>query len=113
MGGRGGREGGGEEGEGGGGGGGGGGRGAGVGGGGEVLMALWEEYEAGESAEARLVKDMDKLEMIAQAMEYETEENTGRGEDLEEFFESTRGRYRTATGEAWSEEIERRRPRAG
>ena len=42
-------------------------------------MALWEEYEAGESAEARLVKDMDKLEMIAQAMEYETEENTGRG----------------------------------
>ena len=80
---------------------------------GEALMALWEEYEAGESAEARLVKDMDKLEMIAQAMEYETEENTGSGEDLEEFFESTRGRYRTATGEAWSEEIERRRPRAG
>ena len=80
---------------------------------GEEVLALWEEYEAGESAEARLVKDMDKLEMIAQAQEYETSGNTGRGGDLEEFFESTRGRYRTAKGEAWSEEIERRRPRGG
>lgn len=31
---------------------------------GEALMVLWEEYEVGESVEVRLVKDMDKLEMI-------------------------------------------------
>jgi putative hydrolase of HD superfamily len=78
---------------------------------GRDVRALWEEYEAGETEEAKLVKDMDKLEMIMQAQEYENDGNTGRGEDLEEFFESTRGRYRTRVGEAWSEEIERRRPR--
>jgi hypothetical protein len=29
---------------------------------------------------------------------------------LEEFFASTRGRFKTATGERWSAEIEARRP---
>lgn len=28
--------------------------------------SLWREYEAGQSPEARLVKDFDKLEMIIQ-----------------------------------------------
>ena len=36
---------------------------------GEQLLALWEEYEAGVSPEALLLKDLDKLEMILQAYE--------------------------------------------
>lgn len=79
---------------------------------GDETRALWEEYEAGTTAEARLVKDMDKLEMILQAQEYESEGDAGESGRLEQFFESTRGRFRTALGKALSEEIERRRPAA-
>lgn len=48
--------------------------GDGVAGGGALgahLVALWEEYEAGETEAAALVKDVDKHEMIVQAFEYE------------------------------------------
>jgi len=38
---------------------------------GKHLVDLWEEYEAGETEAARLVKDVDKYEMIVQAYEYE------------------------------------------
>jgi 5'-deoxynucleotidase YfbR-like HD superfamily hydrolase len=31
------------------------------------ISELWHEYEAGETPEANLVKDFDKLEMIIQA----------------------------------------------
>jgi putative hydrolases of HD superfamily len=34
-------------------------------------LALWEEYAAGTSAEARLVKELDRVEMLAQALAYE------------------------------------------
>jgi putative hydrolase of HD superfamily len=34
-------------------------------------MALWDEYAAGSSAEARLVKQLDRVEMLAQALAYE------------------------------------------
>ncbi|XP_066533552.1 HD domain-containing protein 2 isoform X2 [Hoplias malabaricus] len=55
------------------------------------LYQLWEEYETQSSPEARLVKEMDLLEMILQAHEYEELEGTpGR---LEEFFTSTEGRF--------------------
>ncbi|XP_077408774.1 5'-deoxynucleotidase HDDC2 [Vanacampus margaritifer] len=53
------------------------------------IYALWEEYELQSSAEARLVKEFDRLEMILQAHEYEELEGTpGR---LQEFFDSTQG----------------------
>ena len=35
------------------------------------IEALWEEYEKAASPEALLVKDLDKFEMIVQALEYE------------------------------------------
>lgn len=38
---------------------------------GAQLVALWEEYEAGETPAAALVKDVDKYEMVVQAYEYE------------------------------------------
>jgi len=73
---------------------------------GDHLLALWEEYEAGTSPEAKLLKDLDKLEMILQAQEYESSQSM----DLNEFFTSTQDKFQTKTGIAWAAEISRRRP---
>ncbi|RSH79109.1 uncharacterized protein EHS24_001147 [Apiotrichum porosum] len=35
------------------------------------FRSLWYEYEARETPEAKLVKDLDRLELIVQAVEYE------------------------------------------
>ncbi|XP_041661406.1 HD domain-containing protein 2 [Cheilinus undulatus] len=57
----------------------------------QEIYGLWEEYETQNSPEARLVKQFDLLEMILQAHEYEElEETPGR---LQEFFDSTNGRF--------------------
>ncbi|KAM8831342.1 5'-deoxynucleotidase HDDC2 [Spinachia spinachia] len=57
----------------------------------EEIYGLWEDYESQNSPEARLVKQFDLLEMILQAHEYEELEGTpGR---LQEFFDSTDGRF--------------------
>ena len=50
--------------------------------GGREYLELWEEYEIGMTAEARLVKQFDRLEMALQALVYERE---GAG-NLDEFF---------------------------
>lgn len=76
---------------------------------GEDILSLWKEYEAGETAEAKLVKDIDKLEMILQALEYEQDGKNGKS--LDGFFDGTRGKWRTPIGEAWGNEIESRRTR--
>ena len=44
-----------------------------LGGPGKRYHALWREFEECETAEARLVKAADKLEMMIQAREYEGE----------------------------------------
>ena len=51
---------------------------------GETYLALWEEYEAGTSGEARLVRQLDRLEMALQAVIYEH----AAGRDLSEFLDS-------------------------
>lgn len=38
---------------------------------GEEMATLWEEYEAKSTREAQLVRELDKLEMMVQALEYE------------------------------------------
>lgn len=38
---------------------------------GQELRDLWEEYEAGVTPEAKFVKDLDKLELLCQMVEYE------------------------------------------
>lgn len=49
---------------------------------GDSYVALWTEYDAAATPEARLVKDADKLEMVQQALHYE-----GRGHaNLDEFW---------------------------
>ncbi|XP_068198153.1 5'-deoxynucleotidase HDDC2 [Antennarius striatus] len=57
----------------------------------QEIYGMWEEYETQSSPESRLVKQFDLLEMILQAHEYEELEGTpGR---LQEFFDSTDGRF--------------------
>jgi putative hydrolases of HD superfamily len=54
---------------------------------GEHYLKLWDEYEAALTPEARLVKQIDRLEMAFQARVYESQ---GRG-NMYEFFESAAG----------------------
>jgi putative hydrolases of HD superfamily len=51
--------------------------------GGEGLRALWQEFEEGTSAEGRLVRDADKLEMMIQCLRYEQAGSRG----LDEFWQ--------------------------
>jgi putative hydrolase of HD superfamily len=51
----------------------------------------WEEFEAGETLEARLVRAGDKLQMLAKVLEYE---KSGEG-DLGEFWVNP-GNFRDA-----------------
>jgi len=37
------------------------------------MIELWKEFETGESREAKIARDIDKLEMIIQALEYKEE----------------------------------------
>ena len=53
---------------------------------GQEYIALWEEYERGDTPEARLVRQVDRLEMGLQAYLYERQE----GADLSEFYASVR-----------------------
>ena len=56
-------------------------------------LALWDEYARGCSREARLVKGIDRIEMLAQALDYERAGNRA----MAEFWEDS------DTG--WSEEF--------
>ncbi|KAI4357899.1 hypothetical protein L6164_001816 [Bauhinia variegata] len=71
----------------------------------EEIKELWREYENNSSLEAKLVKDFDKVEMILQALEYETE----HGKVLDEFYLSTAGKFQTEIGKSWAAEIISRR----
>ncbi len=51
---------------------------------GEEYLALWEEFEAGETREARIVKQLDRLEMAFQARVYQQQ----GFEKMDEFFAS-------------------------
>ncbi|XP_057809924.1 uncharacterized protein LOC131024432 isoform X1 [Salvia miltiorrhiza] len=72
----------------------------------DEIQELWQEYETNSSLEANLVKDFDKVEMILQALEYETAEH---GKILDEFFLSTAGKFQTEIGKRWAAEIISRR----
>jgi putative hydrolases of HD superfamily len=52
----------------------------------QKYLALWEEYEAGSTPEARFVKQVDRLEMALQADVYEHQGHTR----LDAFFDSAR-----------------------
>lgn len=71
------------------------------------ILSLFEEYEAGASTVARLCKDIDKLDMLVQAFEYE-EAGMGSG-SLQDFFDSTEGKIATDFGRQVLAELHRRR----
>lgn len=58
---------------------------------GSEMMELFTEYEEGKSNEAKFVKDLDRLDMVLQAFEYE--EEAGTPKRLQEFFDSTDGKF--------------------
>uniref|UniRef100_A0A914Z5L8 5'-deoxynucleotidase HDDC2 n=1 Tax=Panagrolaimus superbus TaxID=310955 RepID=A0A914Z5L8_9BILA len=67
--------------------------------------ALWREYEAAETPEAKAVKQLDKFDMIAQAFSYEQK----YGLDLSEFFNSTTNAFSTEPFISWNNELRERR----
>ena len=77
---------------------------------GDEILDLWKEYEEGSTTEAKLLKDLDKIEMILQAQEYEAEGSSEKS--LDQFFTSTEGKWRTEIGRAWAEEIVSRRKKS-
>ncbi|KAL6748691.1 HD domain-containing protein [Haematococcus lacustris] len=72
----------------------------------QEVSELWREYEAAASPEAQFVKDMDKIEMILQAYEYE---GLQQGLNLQEFYDGTAGRFKTEAGKALAAEVLARR----
>ena len=70
------------------------------------MLALWKEYEANETPEARFVHDLDKVEMVLQALEYQQGKRTQ--EHLEEFFQTSEPRLQTDKGKELWNEIRRR-----
>lgn len=68
---------------------------------GDEWLQLWLEYEAEESAEAQIVKQLDKIDMLAQALSYENK----YGIDLNEFFESTKDIFKTQPFIKWDFDI--------
>ncbi|XP_069704198.1 5'-deoxynucleotidase HDDC2 [Periplaneta americana] len=55
------------------------------------LYSLYKEYEGQKTPEAKLVKELDRFDMILQAFEYEKAESRPHG--LQEFFDSTSGKF--------------------
>jgi len=52
----------------------------------EAYVSLWEEFEAGQTLEARIVRTADKIQMMAKVLRYERE---GRG-NLDDFWVNVR-----------------------
>ena len=52
---------------------------------GREILELWMEYEEGKSKEAKFVKDLDKFDMVLQAVEYEAAGRVSPRGALDEF----------------------------
>jgi putative hydrolase of HD superfamily len=68
-----------------------------LGDGGAELLALWEEYEAGATAEARLVRELDVIEMAWQARAYQRA-GLLTAEQADAFLATARQRVRSDEG---------------
>ena len=64
------------------------------------IMSLWQEYEESSSFDARVVKDLDKFDMIMQGFEYEKKYQ----KDLSCFFEGI-NIFRTEIIRNWAQEL--------
>nr|XP_039264289.1 5'-deoxynucleotidase HDDC2-like [Styela clava] len=61
----------------------------------EEIQSLFQEFEEQKTPESIFVKDLDRLDMILQAYEYENDSE--RPGWLQEFFDSTEGYFKTQT----------------
>ncbi|KAH7328974.1 hypothetical protein B0I35DRAFT_418926 [Stachybotrys elegans] len=66
------------------------------------IKTLWDEFEAGETPEAQLAQDLDKVELMTQALDYE-DRDPGQP-DLTEFFGVVR-KIKTPLGRSLAERI--------
>ena len=62
----------------------------------------YEDQEVGDKA-AKLVKDLDKFDMILQAWEYEKRDK--KGKYLQQFFDSTMTKFATVPVKKWQQEL--------
>ncbi|MBX6773417.1 MAG: HD domain-containing protein [Chloroflexi bacterium] len=74
-----------------------------------ALNALWREYTAGATREARVLRELDKLEMAMQALEYEWRYPDGRPW-ADEFWESARAAISEPILVAFLEHLQSLRP---
>uniref|UniRef100_A0A8R1TR31 5'-deoxynucleotidase HDDC2 n=1 Tax=Onchocerca volvulus TaxID=6282 RepID=A0A8R1TR31_ONCVO len=72
---------------------------------GEDWYSLWQEYEDNETKEAKIVKHLDKFDMIAQAFHYEQKYDI----DLEEFFITTEDSFTLEPFISWNKELRMKR----
>jgi putative hydrolase of HD superfamily len=72
---------------------------------GDEIFDLWMDYESGSSEEARLVKEIDKFEMIVQALEYEK----AQGLCLQSFFDYVKSSFHDPQIISWVEELRKER----
>jgi len=70
------------------------------------IMSLWKEYEDQATPEARFVKDLDRFEMAAQALEYERAHDS---QTLQPFFESSIPFIRHTEVREWGADLLRER----
>jgi putative hydrolase of HD superfamily len=73
---------------------------------GEAYLALWEEFEAGATPEAQLVRQVDRLEMALQAAVYRADPDLGQDFDPGEFYASTRRALQDPALEALLSQLE-------
>lgn len=66
---------------------------------------LWAEYEQASTEEAKAVKQLDKFDMVAQALTYEEK----YGLDLSEFFDSTADVFKQEPFVSWDRQVRARR----
>ncbi len=74
---------------------------------GDELVALWDEYEHQESREAKILKQLDRLEMVMSALEYE--EAIEDSKKLDEFWESARKAIIEPLIAGWFKQLESKR----
>lgn len=75
---------------------------------GDLIKELWLEYEKGETPESKIVKELDKFEMLVQAFEYERREK----KRLDSFFLTTNKNgiyFKSHRVRSWYDELNKRR----
>ncbi|WWC67529.1 uncharacterized protein I206_101437 [Kwoniella pini CBS 10737] len=68
----------------------------------ERFRSLWDEYEARETPESKLVKDLDRVELALQAVEYERSQDI---QSLSPFFIGSIPHLENPTIQKWAETL--------